>query len=173
MLEPSVDLRRARSEELPLLLEVERRAGVRFAATSGLGEVPADLTPIAELEEAHREHRVWVAVIDDVEVVGFAYAAVIDGCCHLEEVDVLPEYGRRGIGSALVRQVLDYATRKGLDGVTLTTYREVAWNAPFYRRLGFEVLDRKTLTPGLAKAVADEARRGLSPEHRVVMVRRC
>jgi len=173
MLESRVDIRRARSEELPWLLEVERRAGVRFESVSGLGEVTADLTPIAELEEAYREHRVWVAVIDNAEVVGFAYVALIDDYCHLEEVDVLPEYGRRGIGSALVRQVRDYATGKGLAGVTLTTYREVAWNAPFYRRLGFEVLSRETLTPGLAEAVADEARRGLPPEHRVVMVWRC
>ena len=63
----------------------------------------------------------------------------------------------------------EHAERAGLRGVTLTTFRDVPWNAPFYRRLGFEVLDPEDLTPGLAAAFADEARRGLPVELRVVM----
>lgn len=49
-----------------------------------------------------------------------------------------PEHGRRGIGGALVGSVCDWARASGIASVTLTTYREIPWNEPFYRRLGFE-----------------------------------
>jgi hypothetical protein len=55
---------------------------------------------------------------------------------------------RQGIGTALVSAVCAWAVAKGLGAVTLTTFRDVAWNAPFYRRFGFRVID--DLTPGLA-----------------------
>jgi hypothetical protein len=42
--------------------------------------------------------------------------------------------------------------------VTLTTFRDVPWNAPFYRRLGFEVVDE--LPSGLAAIRAHEAMAG-------------
>ena len=41
-------------------------------------------------------------------------------------------------------------TADGLPAVTLTTFREVPWNAPFYTRLGFAMLDELTLPAGLA-----------------------
>ena len=165
-------IRPALEHELPLLPELERRAGRRFAHFEELAGLPEDLSPLEELEEAHQAGRVWVAAADSGELVGFAYAAVIDGCCHLEELDVLPEYGRLGIGTALVRAVREHANRAGHRGVTLTTFRDVPWNAPFYRRLGFVVVDPEDLTPGLAAAVADEARRGLPVELRVAMALR-
>lgn len=165
-------IRLAERRELSLLPELERRAGRRFEQVADLVDLPDDLSPLDELEEAHEAGRVWVAVAggESGSLAGFAYAAVIDECCHLEEVSVLPEYGRLGIGTALVAAVREHAAREGLRGVTLTTFRDVAWNAPFYRRLGFEVLEAEDLTPGLAAAVADEARRGLPADLRVAMI---
>ena len=163
-------IRHAHLHELDQLPEIERRAGERFAQIAELVDAPADLTPLSELQAAHAERRVWVVAAPAGEIVGFAYAAVIDAHYHLEELDVLPEVGRRGLGAALVRAVRESAAAAGVRGVTLTTYRDVPWNAPFYRRLGFRELDPPELTPGLAAAVADEARRGLDPEQRVVMV---
>ncbi len=169
-----IRIRTARADELALLPEIEARAGRRFQQVAELVDAPADLTPLAELEVAHSMERVWVAVSAEDsnhdEVIGFAYAAVLDDLCHLEEVDVLPEYGQRGIGAALVRTVCRYATDANLRGVSLTTYRDVPWNAPFYRRLGFEPVDRKSLPSALATAVDDEARRGLDPDQRIVMM---
>ncbi|MEM7353576.1 MAG: GNAT family N-acetyltransferase [Acidobacteriota bacterium] len=162
-------IRLAEPQELPQLPEIERRAGQRFAAIDALRGMPEDVSPMAELEQAWKAGRVWVAVLASGSIVGFAYAAVIDGFCHLEELDVLPEHGRRGLGAALVDVVRRHAGEAGLDGVTLTTFRDVPWNAPFYRRLGFRTLDPQTLPPGLAAAFADEARRGLPTELRVVM----
>lgn len=170
-LEPGFTLRLAHADELEMLPEIERRAGRRFRELAQTVDAPEDLTPTPELEAAHAGGRVWVAVHEGGEIVGFAYAAIVDGCFHLEEVDVLPEHGRRGIGAALVREVARAAAAAGRAGVTLTTYRDVPWNAPFYRRLGFRELGGEEIGPELAAAVADEARRGLDPALRVVMRR--
>ena len=68
---------------------------------------------------------------------------------HLEEVDVHPDHGRRGVGTALVRAVCDWVRRSGHAEITLTTFRALPWNMPFYRRLGFEEMRDDALRPEL------------------------
>ncbi len=50
----------------------------------------------------------------------------------------------------LLERVIESARQMGYPAVTLTTFREVPWNAPFYTRLGFAMLDELTLPAGLA-----------------------
>ena len=162
-------IRMGRADELKALLELECAAGERFRDIPMLAEISGDITPIEELRKAHRDGRVWVAVASSDQPIGFAYATIVDGYCHLEELDVLPAFGQNGIGTALVQTVCAYAVAEGWAGVTLTTFREVPWNAPFYERLGFEVLDPLSLSPGLAHAFANEGRRGLPLHLRCAM----
>jgi GNAT superfamily N-acetyltransferase len=164
-----IRIRIARPEEIPRLPEIERSASARFEAIAALAGVPPDPTPVAALEDSLRQDLVWVAVAPGDEIVGFAYACVIDRCLHLEEIDVLPAHGRRGLGGALVQTVCERARALGLDAVTLTTFRDVPWNAPFYARMGFRVIDRTALSPGQAEAMRDEGRRGLPLRLRVFM----
>jgi predicted N-acetyltransferase YhbS len=82
---------------------------------------------------------------------------------------VLPAHGRRGVGAALVRAVCAWARERGLPSVTLTTYRDVPWNAPFYTRLGFRTLRAAELGPKLRALVASEDAHGLRRAERVVM----
>lgn len=100
-------------------------------------------------ERAVGQRSLWVAE-GGGGVVGFALGHVVDGAGHLDELDVLPAFGRRGIGRALVEQVGRWAMELGFPALTLSTLPEVPWNAPFYERLGFRVLDERALTPGLA-----------------------
>jgi GNAT superfamily N-acetyltransferase len=102
--------------------------------------------------------------------VGFALVKMLaDDLPHLEEIDVHPTHGRRGLGTALVRAVCEWATASGYVMLTLTTFRAVPWNLPFYGRLGFVEIPRETLRPELSA----EAHRGLDPDTRVVMGYRC
>jgi GNAT superfamily N-acetyltransferase len=102
-------------------------------------------------------------------VVGFALVELIDGHPHLEEMDVHPAFGRRGIGSRLLEAVRDWTRSAGYPGITLTTFREVPWNAPFYARAGYRALKSHELSPALRELVRSEAARGLDPVTRVVM----
>lgn len=162
-------IRLARREELELLPDLERDATQRFHDLPELLNVPDDVTPMSELEEAFEQGLVWVAEFVG-EIAGYAYAAPLDGHLHLEEISVLPRFGRRGIGRAIVLEVIDRARRDGYTGVTLTTFRDVAWNAPFYASLGFRVLQPAEMHSGIRQAMEAEARRGLPSEMRVAMV---
>jgi N-acetylglutamate synthase-like GNAT family acetyltransferase len=62
----------------------------------------------------------------------------------LEQVSVLPDYGRRGVGKLLVEAAIEEATRRGYDQMTLRTYAAVPWNGPFYALLGFAESEPET-----------------------------
>ncbi len=165
-------IRGARADELPQLAEIERLAGVRFETIPALADIPEVLTPAGALAAALGRGQVWVAAAaGDDTPVGFAYGDLLDDAVQLEELDVLPEWGRRGIGRALVEAVVADARARGLAAVTLTTFRDVPWNAPFYARLGFRVVADAALSPGLAALLEHEERRGLPRRLRVAMRR--
>jgi GNAT superfamily N-acetyltransferase len=165
-------IRPAFAAELPCLTDLERDAGARFDAIPALAGIPEVFAPQDALAAALARGQVWVAVAaSGDEPIGFAYADVVDGAVHLEELDVLPAWGRRGIGRALVAVVVEDARTRGLAGVTLTTFRDVPWNAPFYVGLGFRVLAPDEWTPGLVRLMDHEERRGLPRALRVAMRR--
>jgi predicted N-acetyltransferase YhbS len=95
------------------------------------------------------------------------------GIAHLEEIDVHPEHGRRGLGRRLVCAVCRWAAANGYSWVTLSTFRDVPWNMPFYARLGFEEIPPEELSSALLSVIEDETRRGLDPSRRVAMRRPC
>ena len=158
----------ARVRDVPLLAPIELAAAAllrEHAPPSVLNEITSE----SELLEALQGGRLWVARADDT-VVGFALVDMLaDDLPHLEEVDVHPSHGRRGVGTALVQTVCEWLSRSGYAEMTLTTFRSVAWNMPFYARLGFEEVAAAELRPEVAAVVADETARGLEPASRVVM----
>jgi GNAT superfamily N-acetyltransferase len=89
-----------------------------------------------------------VVLVSGSPPVGFACIDIVDGDAHLWQLSVHPSAGRQGIGGALVHAACEWARSAGYGAVTLTTYRDVPWNGPFYARLGFVPLG--DLTPGLA-----------------------
>ncbi|MGT2426948.1 GNAT family N-acetyltransferase [Amnibacterium kyonggiense] len=96
-----------------------------------------------------------VAESADDEPVGFAHVLEDDGA-HLEQLAVRRTHGRRGLGTALVRAALVEAARRGHRRVTLRTYSDVPWNAPFYARLGFVESEPDT---AFLRGVAETERR--------------
>jgi GNAT superfamily N-acetyltransferase len=162
----------ARSHDLPLLPEIELAAARMLTGHAPAG-VLAETTTQFALREARRHGRLWVALADQVPV-GFAHVVVHEpGVAHLEELDVHPEHGRRGLGRWLVTTVCTWAMSRGFSAVTLTTFRDVPWNMPFYERLGFTVVPSDEISPALRSVVIDECNRGLDPRRRVVMRRPC
>lgn len=93
-------------------------------------------------------------------VVGFAHVIEEDGRAHLEQLGVRTDHAGRGIGTALVEACVAEAARRGHDRLSLTTYPDVPWNGPFYRRLGFVEVDRVGLGSDdpLVRHLRDEAR---------------
>lgn len=165
-----ITIRAANPADVPHLPDIERRAARLFESTGLNAIYDGIVTPLEAFEAGQREGRLWVAADGDTPV-GFALASRLGDHAHLDEIDVLPEYGRRGIGSALVERVCAWAAEQGFEAVTLSTHVNITWNAPFYARLGFEILPPDALTPPLRDLRAHEAALGFPVGNRVIMRR--
>ncbi|HEU4676752.1 MAG TPA: GNAT family N-acetyltransferase, partial [Motilibacteraceae bacterium] len=73
--------------------------------------------------------------------VGYARVELVDGTAHLEQLSVVADEVGHGLGSALLEAACAWAVRQGHEAMTLTTYRDVPWNGPFYARRGFVEID--------------------------------
>lgn len=140
-------IRLAEPSEWALLRQLEIDADRMFDQV-GIG--PFDMT-----EEDDHFPGAAVVLVAGRPPKGFACVDEVDGLAHLWQLSVRPSAGRRGIGRSLVEAVCDWASSSGFPAVTLTTYRDVPWNGPFYSKLGFRVLE--DLSPGL-KAIRDHER---------------
>jgi GNAT superfamily N-acetyltransferase len=161
----------AQESDLPALPAIELAANEMFEGTGLLPAVDDDFTDPDEFRNALLEGHLWVARAPSGEPVGFALVELLGGKPHLEEMDVRPSHGRRGLGRALLEAVFAWARSEGHESVTLTTFRDLPWNAPFYTRAGFRALSADEIDSTLRALVRDEASRGLDPEKRVVMRR--
>jgi GNAT superfamily N-acetyltransferase len=159
--------------DIPAVQDVERAAATRFAdcddpRIAGRAEDPVFTS--AELGGFIEQGRIFVA-LEHGQVVGFVLVDVVDGCAHIDEVAVTPAAGRRGHGAALVGAAERWAARRHLPTVTLTTFRDVPWNGPWYTKLGFREIAQHELTPAIRELREAEQRHGLATELRVVMRR--
>lgn len=91
--------------------------------------------------------------------VGFARVDEVGGHAHLEQLSVHPDAARRGIGRSLVEAAVGAARDRGYQSMTLCTFADIPFNAPFYASCGFEELTDPG--PALAALRAHEARLGL------------
>jgi GNAT superfamily N-acetyltransferase len=132
-------IRVAESSEWHLLREIGASADEMFG--------PLGIGPFAAVEADDHFATAAIVLVAGSPAVGFACVDIVDDVAHLWQLSVHPSHGRQGIGRALVQAVCEWAVCNGYPAVTLTTFRNVPWNAPFYRRLGFRVLH--DLPPGL------------------------
>ena len=129
----------------------------------------AMLTPNEELAEALRNGLLWCGLDARGEVVGFAIVLRRGHDFHLDEIDVHPAHQRRGIGRALVGAARARAVADGAARLTLTTFRFVPWNQPWYERLGFAGLAEAAMPLALREIYEAEIASGLARERRVAM----
>jgi GNAT superfamily N-acetyltransferase len=134
-------VRAARAHDLPQLQAIEAAADQIFVAVLGPLDWPEPTTG-----EWRARQPGFLLVADaaagPARVVGFAHVLRLEGTAHLEQLAVHPDHHRQGHGTALLHAAIDRARDEGYDALTLSTYAEVPWNAPFYRRHGFEVVER-------------------------------
>ena len=171
----SFRIRLARPDEIARLREIEDEAGTMF---SGLGLIEGALDgsfPIDELVRLVAMGQVWVGCTEDEaedRPVGMVIASVREEAAYVEELDVMPKFGGRGLGSRLLSCVCAWAQEQRYSSVTLSTFRDVPWNGPFYRKRGFSDLQPAEWTPGMRAVREKEVQHGLKVEARVFM-RRC
>ncbi|MDR3512418.1 MAG: GNAT family N-acetyltransferase [Caulobacteraceae bacterium] len=166
----AVRIRPARPHEAGALPAIERSAGALFASLPDLAWIAGhELTPAEFYGPLIVAGSVWVAESPDAGLVGFVAAETVLGVLHVWELAVHGAFQQRGLGRRLMTAAVDHARALGLEAVTLTTFRDVAWNAPFYESLGFEIADERTLAHRLSDILRGEVVRGLPGERRCAM----
>lgn len=167
----SGEIRPARLDDIEALQEIERRAGKAFS-TIDMDAIADDEPPSTEdLTEYIDDQRAWVATSTDDRPTAYVLVDLIENNAHIEQVTVDPDSARQGLGAKLIDHVDQWARAEGLNGLTLTTFTSVPWNAPYYARLGFQALDPADLTEGLRKVREHEGELGLDRWPRTAMTR--
>jgi len=164
----NIVIRPVEPDEICELGDIERSAGELFR-DHGMDDVAegAVISP----EFAISFTRYGAALVADVDgkLAGFALAAPYDRHAHLYEVSVAQGFQGAGIGRKLVEAVSDWAKEKGFKAMTLSTFSDVPWNAPFYAKLGFRKFDAHEWTPAFYVLHAHEENSGLDVDRRCFM----
>ncbi|MFF0869573.1 GNAT family N-acetyltransferase [Nonomuraea sp. NPDC003560] len=156
-------VRWAAPDELAGLISVELAADKLFEQAGIV--FPAGTTMVEDVTDATS------VLVEGDPPAGFALIGRVDGNLHLDQLAVHPDHMRQGIGGRLVEAVADHARAVGAPAVTLTTFRDVPWNAPWYERHGFAVLPEAEWGPELRALVEHERELGIEVAPRVVMRR--
>jgi len=165
-------IRPAATADIGRIQEIETTAGELFRAL-GMDAVADDPPPTVEQLSAYvAAGTAWVAADPAGEAIGYILIDAQANGAHIEQVTVHPQHARRGVGAALIGQVDQWAAEKGLEHLSLTTFRDVPWNGPYYERLGFRHLPGSQWSAELRGIVEGEANRGLASWPRTVMSRR-
>ena len=136
----------AELDDIPALISVDKAASSLFEPTGLLTpEALADHVPTEVLESEIPAGNVFVARNQHDWAIGFALIRPRGSGLYLDQVSVHPDHGQKGLGRALVIRTLAEAENRKLPHVSLSTFRDLAWNGPFYARHGFREIKRNDM----------------------------
>jgi predicted N-acetyltransferase YhbS len=166
----SLTIRNTTCEDARHLPAIEKAAGQVFASIPGLEWIAEDSVMSVERHtELAEQGTHWVARDSTGKICGFLAAERASGALHIAEISVHPDVHRQGIGRALIAHAIAHAAP---DPVTLTTFIDVPWNAPYYARLGFDLLSVDQCDARLRHILADEVAHGIPGDRRCAMIYR-
>ncbi len=157
----------AEKSHIPALQEIERAAASIFNSVDLPEHLRSETISYQDHLNAQQNGLALVAFENQSTPVGYANMQKMGLYFHLLQIDVHPRVQRQGIGTALLNAVFDLAVKHGFEYVTLTTFRHIPWNAPWYAKHGFRILNISETPPLLLKILEEEKEKGL--DNRVVM----
>jgi len=155
----TVTIRSAAMADAATLPPIELSAGRSFLAIPDLAWLAAEQDVPVETHQRYISLGTeWVAVSENQDIVGFLAAEILHEDLHIWELAVREDLQRKGIGRRLLDVARMFAQQRRLKSLTLTTFADVLWNAPWYSRLGFQTChdDQR-----LSALVLAETERGL------------
>lgn len=169
--EAAISFRYALPHEANTIRAIEFEAGQRFVSVDMAGIADAAPIALAIVERKIAAREVIVAVDADSTCAGFVMFEPQPARLYIQELDVLTSHAGRRIGAALIEQVVPIARARRLPHLVLSTFRDVPWNAPYYRRLGFEEIPPEQVDAGLIARRNANLARGHDVSKRVYMRR--
>ncbi len=90
-----------------------------------------------EVKERLDRYTHFVAKIEN-QIIGVVGCSLIHGTCMLKHMVVDQKYQRRGVGTALTRQVINFAQKHNATKVWLDTVPDLTGAISLYQKLGFQ-----------------------------------
>ncbi len=149
---------------------VELAAGARFRDVGMADIADHEPTPKTIFEDRAAAGQLLVAHDDTCAIAGFLIWSAKDGMAYIEEVAVHTAHAGHRVGVQLIDR-LAQDVRGRFPAITLTTFRDVPWNGPYYAKLGFKEFPRDQAGPGHAQSWQDQADDGLDMSRRLFMSR--
>ncbi|MDX9669182.1 MULTISPECIES: GNAT family N-acetyltransferase [unclassified Pseudomonas] len=166
----TLTIRPARATDASALPAIERSAAELFRVDPALAWLAdSDVASAAQHRQAIEQAHVWVAESATAQLAGFIRALDVGNQLHIEELSVSQAFQGQGAGRRLVMAAIEHARHRQMRAVTLTTFRDVPWNAPFYQRMGFVVAAPGELEAHLIEALQKEVEHGFAAERRCAM----
>lgn len=162
---------RGTPSDAPRLRQIEVAAGARFRAI-GMEEIAeGEPTPATILEERAKAGRLYIAVAAAGEIAGFLIWSPKDGLAYIEEVSVHPDHAGHRLAARLIDELTN-DVRSHMPALSLATFRDVPWNAPYYASLGFVEMPQDKAGPDHQQSWHHQAANGLDMARRLFMWRR-
>lgn len=163
-------IRLATHEDAQFLPAVEESAGQTFAGHLKFDWIAhGEVQPVENHVECIANGLEWLAVDHHDEPVGFIMAEHLSDSLHIVELSVQQSAQGQGLGKQLIAQVIEFAKSQQIGRVTLTTFRDIPWNAPYYQRLGFSIMSTAQLTSELQDILQQEVDAGFQASDRCAM----
>lgn len=161
-------IRFGRPEDAEELSPIQSAADARFAAVNHPELARSETIPAAVADRAIEDGRLLVAEVGG-RVVGWMYLTRSEHELCVGHLCVHPDYGRRGIGRALIRRLTDLASEAGERSIVLNTQHDVRWNRPWYESQGFEIVSEDQWTADMRLIVDEQTSMGFDWSTRVHM----
>ncbi len=166
-------IRKTATRDIASLAAIERSADSAFETIPALAWVASDSAQPEDLHHRLCEQGYSAVMVNANDApVGFINGDYIDGALHILGVAVMRDCQGMGLGKRLMADAICHARAKQLSALTLTTFRNVPWNQPFYARLGFSVISDAGMPDYLVRLLEEEAAHGFARNSRCAMALR-
>jgi GNAT superfamily N-acetyltransferase len=166
----SYRIERGTAAQIALLPELERTAGARFREIGMAQVADGGTTPLAILRERAETGQLYLALGQSQAPAGFLIWSPKDGLAYIEEVSVHPAHAGHRLAARMIDRLAD-DVRGRFPALTLTTFRDVPWNAPYYASLGFRELPFADAGPDHLASWRHQESSGLDMATRLFMIR--
>jgi ribosomal protein S18 acetylase RimI-like enzyme len=164
------NIRHATEKDLSALCDIEHESDKIFS----IYHIPAiTLSPKNPVSYwfPYLGHATLRIAISDTKILGFYLVTEIDGQAYLKQISVRPDHHQKGIGKALLQDAFLQAQQRGYIAMTLTTYRDIPFNAPLYQKYGFIAFVPDHTWPELSHIRKDEQSSDLEIRKRCAMIK--
>ncbi|KAJ9607136.1 hypothetical protein H2200_008208 [Cladophialophora chaetospira] len=147
------------------------------SATKKFGSIPA-LADLAASEESPEKFESWlnqgrVYLVEERDApVGFVAAHEVNDVLHINEIGVHEDHQGKGIGALLLQAIFEWGqdiarqNNRDVARVSLTTYADVAWNGPWYKKHGFRKVEGELVGPWHAEEAKQDVQNLARPGYR-------